>query len=542
MPVRSSPRCRRLAPTCRLIALAVALAVSSCSAPEPPAAIVVGTPFDLEHVNELIVQGSSFNNVIVHQLFLTLVEENPDFSTGPPTFLPRLAESWQLAADRSTLDFALRQDVHWSDGTPVTADDVRFTWLAQTSPDVAWNASDYKKDIEDVEVLDSHTVRFHFDKPSAAQIQIANEGVILPAHAWGELPFAEWRQTPEWFLEHLVVSGPFMLEDWQRQQHLVLRRNDNYFRPGLPKCDSIVFRRIPDSAILIEQFLASEVDLIEISNHDDIDRVQARDDLVLIDYQKRQYDFITWNTLRPFFDDVRVRQALALGIDQQALIDTLGHGLLRPGTSPIVSGVWAHNEDLVPWPHDLERARELLTEAGWLDSDGDGVRERQGIAFRFELSTNPGIPLRWDALQLIAAQLREIGVDAQPTLIEYSKLTAMNFGHDYDATLMALAMDTALNLDLFGTGDAYNFGAYSNAEVDALIEAINSALDLGDVREELLRLQEILHQELPIFVLWEPHGALARNKRVDGVEPNLLWRFGRLEDWSLSTDGAEGGP
>ncbi|MES1211438.1 MAG: ABC transporter substrate-binding protein, partial [Acidobacteriota bacterium] len=156
-------------------------------------------------VNELIVPNTAITTETVRQLFLHLVSELPDFEEHPPTMAPQLAESFEFSPDHKILTFHLRKDVVWSDGVPVTADDVRFTWQAHTHPDVAWNSAYMKEKIKDVEVVDPHTARFHFSEAYAKQILDVNEGVILPKHAWGQIPFPKWRESSEWFLEHLVV-------------------------------------------------------------------------------------------------------------------------------------------------------------------------------------------------------------------------------------------------------------------------------------------------------------------------------------------------
>ena len=117
---------------------------------------------------------------------------------------------------------------------PVTAEDVRWTWQAQTQSRRRLGHADAKDWITDVEVVDPHTVRFHFSRVYAKQFLDANEGPILPKHAWEKLPFAQWRQNGDWFRQHLVVDGPFTLASWQPQQQIVLQRNDALLREGAP--------------------------------------------------------------------------------------------------------------------------------------------------------------------------------------------------------------------------------------------------------------------------------------------------------------------
>ena len=525
-----------------LALLMIALVGCSQPAAEHPKTAVIGTTEDFEAVNELIAEGSSFNSGIIHRIFLQLVSEQADSATGPATFEPRLASSWEFSEDRLALTFELRDDVLWSDGEPVTAEDVRFSWQAHTSPEVEWSYAFTKRAILDVEVLDDHRVRFHFTAASATQLEDVNEGVVLPEHVWSRLPFVEWRQQPQWFSDNLVTSGPFLLESWRPQQRLTLVRNPNYFETGLPKLERVVFQFIPEPANLVSQFLSGDLDLVPRVSPADAARIEEHPDLRLLPYKTRQFTFITWNTLRPEFAKAEVRRALALAIDRATIVDTLWHGHAKVGSSPIVSTFWAYNDKLVPWAHDPEEARRILDAHGWIDRDGDGIRERDGEPFSFELTTNPGDQTRWDAMQMIRAQLSEVGIEVLPRRIEYKALNVLNLDHDYDATVTAFLMDTTLDLSYAFHSDAaengYNFGAYKNAEVDRLIEEVNAQLDPRNAEPLLHRIQEILHQEQPVLFLWEPDSLVAARVDLENVYPNMISEYFNMREWSKVSNSA----
>ncbi len=499
--------------------------------------VVIGVHDSFESVNELIAAGSAFNDAIVDRLFLQLVDEIPDYSSGPATFSPRLARSWEFSTDRLELTFELRDDVRWSDGTPVSAEDVRFTWQAQTHPEVAWNYSFVKESIDDVEVLGPGRVRFHFAAASASQLMDANEGVILPAHVWGGLPFEQWRQEPAWFEEHLVTDGPFLLESIRPGEQISLVRNEDYYEPGLPHLDRVVFRRLADQTILVEQLLAGELDMVRMPSPSDIERIEASPHLVTLEYPHRQFDLITWNTSRPPLDDPAVRRALALAVDRETIVETLFQGHATVASSPIVSWAWPHPPDLEPWAFDPDAARELLEERGWTSTDRS-TRARDGVPLQIEILTNPGSPLRWNALQMIQAQLGEVGVGVELRQIDYNTLMKRNVSQDFDATLLGLLMDTSLDLgyllhsDSIGTG--YNFGAYSDPEVDALIDQANAALDKRDAEAALVEIQWILHREQPLLFLWEPRGLVAIHRRLLDVRPDSLSEFSNLREWRVA--------
>jgi peptide/nickel transport system substrate-binding protein len=535
------------------MACALGALLLGCRAPEEPArppvrpadVAIVGTPSEFEGVNELVVAGNDFNAAIVHQLFVTLLEERPDFEEGPPTFAPYLAHSWEFSEDRTFLTFHLRDDVVWSDGAPLTAEDVRFSWQAQTSPDVQWSYAFSKENISDVEVVDPLTVRFHFRRVYATQLLDANEGVILPRHVWSRLPFAEWRLQPQWFAEHLTTAGPFQLASWQPQQSLELHRNPAYFLEGRPRLERVVFQSVRESSTLLARLLNGEIDFTPQVRPADAQRVLHEAELRLVEFPGRQYTCLSWNLRQPqgLFAEPEVRRALAHAIDRQAIVDTLWFGYARVASSPILSSVWAHNPRVRPWPFDPQRARQLLERHGWIDRDGDGVREKDGVRFSFELTTNSGNQQRADAMQMIRTQLLAVGVDARPRTIELQRLTAMNAAHEYDATVTAFAIDTSLDLTYaFHTSaieGGFNYGGYSNPEVDRLIGEFNAAVDQREALPLLHRLQELIHRDQPFLFLWEPYRLVAHRADLEAVSSNALSEYYHLREWHRSDPASE---
>ncbi|NJL29692.1 MAG: hypothetical protein HC897_18275 [Thermoanaerobaculia bacterium] len=326
---------------------------------------VVAYSVDMLGINDLLHRRTAAQTgILLFGLYLPLLEEQGDHESGPPSFKPRLAESYSFSDDHLTLTFKLRPGVTWSDGVPITAEDVRWTWQAQTNPDVAWDYSVAKERIRDVEVVDPLTVRFHFDKVYAAQLLDANEGLILPKHAWSKLPFSEWRKNVVWFDQNPVCSGAFMLESWQPQQRIVLKRNPRYFEPGLPKVDRLVIQIVPDASSQLALLRSGKVQLDEV-DPSDAASVQADPALELLTYSPRQFVFISWNLARPLFSDRRVREALTLGIDRRTIIDTLYYGFATLTASPYATNSWVYNRDLAPLPYDPQRrARSSRKRAG----------------------------------------------------------------------------------------------------------------------------------------------------------------------------------
>lgn len=486
-------------------------------------------------VNEVITQGTAITTEINRQLFLHLVEEQPDFEVHPPTLSPQLAKSWEWSPDHKVLTFHLREGVVWSDGVPVTADDVRFTWQAHTHPDVAWNSAFMKENIKDVEVVDPHTVRFHFTRVYGKQILDANEGGILPKHAWEKLPFSKWRENSDWFLQNLVVDGPFKVATWQPQQDVVLVRNERYWRQGRPYLDRVVVRNVPDTASQTTQLFSGDIDFLPQVQPGDMDRIQADPHLELIRYWFRNFQSLVWNVREPQFADAEVRRALALAIDRQTIVDTIfPGGTARVAVSPIVQSVWAFDRTLKPYPYDPAEARRILEAKGWKDTNGDGVIDKDGKPFSFVLLSNAGNQQRNDAAVMIQDQLKKVGIKVEPRVVEFNSMISDGVAGKFDAMIFGFAMDTSLDMTAqFGTGatEEGNFGAYSNPEFDRLMVEALAKPDIRDAKPILDQIQQLLHRDQPTMFLWESQRMSAVNRRIHDAKPTVLFSLFNLEDW-----------
>jgi peptide/nickel transport system substrate-binding protein len=540
--VAPTPRRRRALPLLLALALVGACrgreraAGPSATPTPPPTTLTVATATDISGVNELLLSVTrQLDQDVLSAMFLRLAAEQPDFQEHPPTFAPQLARSWDFSPDRLVLTFHLRDDVSWSDGVPVTADDVRFTWQAQTSEQVGWPSAYLKESIRDVEVVDPQTVRFHFLHAYPNQLLDTNEGFILPRHAWSQLPFSKWAESGDWFRDHLVVDGPFTLERWKPQEEVVLRANPGYFASGRPLLRQVVFRVVPDEAARLQELLGGAAGLVEAVPPDRADEVARARGRQLDVVWARRYTAIVWNTRRPPLDDPAVRRALTMAIDRTALVEAIWRGRARVGDSPVLTSVWAHPKDLHPWPYDPAAAKQLLESRGFADADDDGVLDRDGKPLRIELSTTTGNQLRRDALVLIQDQLKRAGVAVEPVFRESAAQTAKLSVHDFDGALMTWGIDTGLDLR-YGFDsrdpDGTNYGRYANKEVDRLLDLVDHQPDRTTAGPLLSQIQHLIHEDQPYTFLWEPPVLIGRDARLRAT-PSALSTFSGLEDWTF---------
>ena len=524
------PAAARLAWLLPLLLLAAACARSEL----PTSTLVVASGRGFDGPNELVDPSpGQIEQEIRSALLLNLLQERPDYQQHPPTFAPELARSWRFSPDRLALTFRLRDDARWSDGTPITAEDVRFTWQAQTSPEVGWTAAYVKERIRDVEVVGPKTVRFHFTAVYPRQLLDANEGFVLPKHLWSRLPFARWGESADWFAQNLAVSGPFTIERSRPGEELVLARNPRYYRPGRPRLERLVFRVVPEEATRIQDLLAGNAHVVEGVPPDRVDEVEQDPEARVVALWARAYTFVVWNTRRPPFDDAAVRRALTQAIDREALVEALWGGHARVAVSPIPSSVWAHLHELEPWPYDPQAARRTLEERGFRDSDGDGILERGGKPFSFELSTLSTTQLRRDAVVLIQQQLRRAGIDARPAFQEPGTHVARLGEHDFEGALVSVAIDTGLDMRYaFHSGPEgdSNWGRYANPELDRLLDRIAREPDPARALALYHEAQRLLHRDQPYTFLWEPRSLIGLAERLVAT-PSALRTLEGLDEW-----------
>lgn len=513
----------------RGLAAIVCLGVAACAPGDPPPdadrPVVVGVKGDVSGFN-LYAARNAFTETVTDLIYPRLA-----FAMGD-ALAPGLAESWELDADRRRLVVRLRPDASWSDGTPLTAEDIRFTFAVSSDPQVAWVGAELKERIERVEVLDPATLAFHFDGAYPYAAIDALEGQVLPEHALAEIPRAEW-PTRAWTPPR-VTGGPFRVADYRPGQRIELERAGGA-DGRTARTQRIVFRVIPDPTTLVQELVAGGIDVLSGFPVDRLDRVADSEAFRVTRVPDLSYLFVCWNTARPPFDEREVRIALSEAVDREALIEGLMAGAARPAVGPIPSQSWAFDPTLEPRPFDPESARRRLEDAGFVDRDGDGIVERAGVPLRFELDANVESRLRRRIAEVLVDQWRAVGVETVlvrhdfPTYIERHERGA------YDAFVGSWRESTRVDLSgVFHSDGGYNYGAFADPSVDAAIEAASAAATLDDARPLWHAAQRAVVDAAPYTFLFEPERIDVVRAELEGFRPSPRSAYSGLEDWRWS--------
>jgi peptide/nickel transport system substrate-binding protein len=523
----------------RLI-IALALLAAACSptgAPERPAdTIIIGIQSDIQSWNPFLAEDATSEEILT-LIYPSLAVEQIDYQQHPPSFEPSLAESWEFSEDGLSLTFTLRADAVWSDGVPVTSDDLLFSWKVQTSDIYGWLWSDLTDNIEKVEALDDHTVRYTFSHRYPYQLMDINDGPIVPAHAWEKIPLEAWEDT-DWN-EHVLSAGPFLRATHIPQQELILERNPHYFNSGYPRLKGLVFRVVPSKSALFTQLLAGGIDLVNDIPPAEATRVQSNPDLELRIFADRSYTHICWNLENELFADPAVRRALGLAIDRSALINVVYNGYAQPSAGPVLSTMWAFNRDLEPLPFDPKTAAELLADAGWTDSDNDGLLDRNGQAFSFEILAPAESEVRQDVALMIERDLGHIGIEVIPRLIEWGAVQAAISEGDFEAFVNRWIEPTQVDLEGIWRSappdtPTFNFGHYSSPEVDRLLDEIAKAPEFATQKPLLDRIQEIIVADQPYTFLVENVRLVGLDSRVQGADINDATIYFNVDEWTVT--------
>jgi len=487
------------------------------SHPRTGGTAVVGSISDVDSWNEYLSR-QSFANSVHRRIFCRLLRESGDDRDHPYAHDPELAESWSFSEDGRAVTFRLREAV-WSDGRPIRASDVRFTWQAQISPQVAWSLADAKDNITDVEVVDDRTVTVRFDRVYPYQLEDANLGGILPEHVHGRIPFDHWRDH-DWSAVR-IASGPFILEEHRSGESITLARNPRYFETGLPRLDRVVFKVVPDAGNLLTQLLSGTVDYMENVPPWEAERIRAARGLSLLAFDVPRFEYLGWNGARAPFDDPVVRRALTMAIDREALVEELLYGFGRVSVGPVLSETWGADREIAPWPYDPRRALELLRSRGFERRGEDGLLERDGKPIELTLTTNAGNRLRESVQIKIQEQLSRIGVRVHIQPLEMRTFVHRNLAGEFDAYVGGWSVSGRVLEELFGSRSVppqgSNVVAYRSADMDRMLAALDGAHDWRQMKPVLSVIQRRLHEDQPYTFLYEVRGLAASGPRLQGV-------------------------
>jgi len=449
-----------------------------------------------------------------------------------------LAESWDISVSGLIITFHLRKGVLWHDGRPFTAADVLYTYQVTIDPKTPTAyAGDFLK-VKKAEVLDDYTFRVTYDQPFAPAL-ISWGSSILPKHLLAGLDITKSPLT-----RHPIGTGPYKFKEWVAGQKIVLVANPDYFE-GRPYIDGYITRIIPDMATL---FLELRGEGIDISGLSPLQFTrQTENKLFRTKFNKYRYlsfayTYLGYNLKNPLFTDKRVRQAISYAINKEEIISGVLLGLGKPATGPFKPETWAYNGNVKTYNFNPQKARELLKDAGWQDINGDGVLEKDGKPFVFELVTNQGNETRQKCAEIIQRQLAEVGITVKIRILEWAAFVNDFINkRRFDAVLMGWTIPPDPDAyDVWHSSktspEELNFISYKNSEVDDLLEKGRNTFDQKERKKYYDRFQEILAEDQPYTFLYVPDALIIISKRFRGITPAPIGLDYNFIKWYVPRD------
>lgn len=480
-------------------------------------------------------------------LFEPLAMVNDDLNTvGDKGFTPRLADKWEWSNDSLSIAFHLDPRAKWQDGKPVVAADVKYTFDVIHNPATASFVATSLTNIDSVTVRDTSTavVWYHARSPEQFFATVYNL-VPIPQHVYGSTKPEELKESPA--AKHPVGNGRFKFVRWVPNATLELMADTTSFR-GRPTLDRIIFSTRLDPNAAMASVLSGESDFIEILRGDAIKQIETAKDAVPVRRPATDLIYLAFRTRvdakgktpHPVLGDRQVRRALTMAIDRAALtrnvLDTLG----TPAIGPFPRGMAITDTTVRQIAYDLEGARKTLDAAGWKDSNGDGIREKNGKALEITITTPSSSTVRMRAATILQDMLKQVGAKVNIATIESNAMQTTVRGGNFDIAIITTGVDPTPSglTQNWGshaalTGEGYNISMYMNPTFDATVDSAQKEFDPAKAKTLYNRAVQILLDDAPGAWLMEPAGTGAINNRIRPAAMRADFWWAHLDEWGI---------
>ena len=467
-------------------------------------------------------------------LFDSLVELDQTLNVRP-----LLAESWDVSKDGLVYTFKLRQGVKWHDGAPFTARDVAFTFYAVLNPKVTTPHRAYfdalvgfpeltNKDapkrpedltVKPIEVVDEHTVRFRLRYPSGSFLAVLTNprAGIIPEHLLksADLNTTEFNRKP-------VGTGPFKFVEWRRGERLVMEANPQYYG-GRPALDRLIFRIIPDSVVLLQELRAGGVDFIENPPLNEVARLRQTPGLKVLVADNTSYNYFGWRQDLEPFNDLRVRRALNHAIDVPAVVKEALQGYATIATGQFPPSSWAFDPSVKPYAYDPNRAKALLTEAGFRP-EADGVLAKNGKRFSFTIRHDQANQAVKDTAVIVQEYLKRVGVEAKLEPLDWPTFVKKLFASEFEGIVVGWTNHHdpdpfAYTIWHSSQWKGRNFAHYKNPRVDELLEQARHTAVVAERKKHYAEFSRLLMEDAPYVFLYFPQQVFVTRQSYDGFVP-----------------------
>jgi peptide/nickel transport system substrate-binding protein len=458
---------------------------------------------------DIIVNKTMYNNLVKYKLTDGAIEVVPD-----------LAESWEANDDLTQFTFTLREGATWHDGQPVTVEDVKFTFDAILDPDVAALFKGNLSAVESVEIVDDRNIAFNLTGPYAPlPVMLGYNQAIVPKH----LLEGQDLNQPVDFLSSPVGSGPFKFKEFSQGSYLEVEANPDYFG-GAPNLDGIIFQVITDGNARVAQVKSGDVDFTVIEPPQ-IDSVSDDANLKIVEATQVNYYFLAFNHTIERFQDPRVRQALTLALNREAIVETVlkGYGQVANGPTHPSLGEY-YNPDVTKYGYDQDAAKALLEEAGWTPGDDGILVNEAGEKFTILLNGPAGYPVLEQLLTYAQQEYANLGIEVTLEIDEWSVHLDkyQNLQYDMLNNWWITPPDPDL-YDHYHSESPSNWWAYGNPELNELLAQARQEADHATRVDLYHQIQQYLSDDVPVVYLYHQVEIQVMSQRTEGL-PQMGYR------------------
>lgn len=499
---------------------------------------------DPTNLNPLLISDGPSQDIadLIYPAFLRV---NPETGNIDPNTPLAIASDWTISEDGTTYTFTIRDDYRWSDGTPVSAQDVKYAFDAIQSGTIDTPLEGFLTSVQSLEVIDDRTLVATFAEADCTALSTLKVIPPVPSHLFNEMFGTDYAlmNDSDFNMNPSVSGGIFNFSNFRPGEQITLVANQDYpDAPGGVIPEGFIQRQLASQTVVVDEFLAGNLSVIDSVPDDreaELKGMAEQGSVQLFESLSSGWQYLAFNLAdpanpqdgldadgnpidqghHPLFGDVRVRQALAYAVDYNALNQGAFAGNGIPVASPLLTTSWAYNENLSPYPFDPEMAAQLLDEAGWIDDDNDPATPRvaqgalyaaDGTPLSFDITSYSGNTSVTATLELMQDQLSRVGFEVNLDILEFQTMLEKLDGQTFDTIMLFLGGFDASNPDelraLFMAegdvvGSGFNNWSYNNPEVDALFNQARTVPGCDEAERKALyeQIQQILLDDLPVY-------------------------------------------
>lgn len=539
----------------------VLLVIVGCETDQPikKDRVIIGISSEPATLNPLfaynLVEGQ-----LIELMYLGLVKHNWDEEISDIKTSPLIAESWEWEDDSTTITFFLKENIFWSDGNRLTAEDIVYSFDLYSDPEISskfygsfdnffLNENSHIDLSKSFEVISPYNLKVKF-KPGSKPTLFDIDMPIIPKHVFSK--FSKENLKTESFSNELVTSGPYTLSQWRKNESITLKAAKKSFLYDDEMIKEIIFKILPNEKTRLTQLKKQEIDLLEDVSSEYISEIQNLPFIKIVSRGGRDYDYFGWNNIDPqlysknkgitpnkFFGSKNVRIALSHAINKEEILNEYlqGYGKLSFGpVSPIFKSYY--NYEIKPYEFNLAKASELLKLEGWTDNDKDGILEKNNQKFSFKLYFVAGNNKRLNVATVAQNNLKAIGIDMTIETIEMGSFVSKLFNREFDAWLAGWTIPIPIDLKPFWYSDfeksPFNISGFINNEADELLDKLEIEKDQEQKKILYKRIQKVIHENEPVTFLYWLDIKTAYNSRIKNIRIDPLGAIQHCWEWRIT--------